>query len=94
MKRVIDKFLTTGSVRCKSDEDILQRRPAAVRDAEKVEAVVGLVSARPTISTREIEENSGVPRTTAQRILKHYRYKPYKIHCHQSGAFSLGSGEP
>lgn len=84
MKRVIDKFLKTGSVRCKSDDDNnLERGPAAVRDPEKVEAVIGLVSARPTISSREIEENSGVPRTTAQRILRHYRYKSYKIQCHQ-----------
>lgn len=45
--------------------------------------VLAYVEAHPTTSVREIENECGVNRETARRILKKHEFKPYKYHCHQ-----------
>lgn len=66
-------------MRVKADEEEHQRNPMP----ENVEAVIGLVNARPSISLSEIKDESGISPATAHRILKDSKYKSYKIKCHQ-----------
>lgn len=41
--------------------------------------VLGYIEATPSSSCRKIEKEIGVPKTDAQRILKEYKYHPYKF---------------
>ena len=50
-----------------------------VRNEAVEVAVLGEVSMNPTLSTRKMSEVTGISRTSIQRILKHYKWHPYKI---------------
>lgn len=52
-------------------------------DEETQVIVLNQVRENPKVSTREIENNTGIPRTSAHRILKKHRYHPYKVHISQ-----------
>lgn len=52
----------------------------AIEGRDEVEAeVIGAVLENPEISTREITVTKGVSKSRSQRILKKYKYKPYKV---------------
>lgn len=46
---------------------------------ERIFNVIGSVTENPNISSREITANVGVAKSTALRILKKHRYRPYKV---------------
>lgn len=49
------------------------------RDDPRFLAVLAMVAINPHISLREIEDELGIPRSTAQRILQLHRFHPYHI---------------
>lgn len=53
------------------------------RNDPRVLVVLAMVNLDPHISTRQIQEQSGIPRETARRILKVHRFHPYHITLHQ-----------
>ena len=48
-------------------------------DPDKENIFLGCVQEEPT-SVREIERNTGIPKSSAQVILRKHRYHPYKFH--------------
>ena len=46
-------------------------------DPDKENIVLGCVQEEPTTSVREIERNTGIPKSSAQVILRKHRYHPY-----------------
>lgn len=50
---------------------------------ERLVTILALVHLNPHVSLREIEKN-GIPRSTAQRLLKVVKYHPYHISMHQA----------
>lgn len=58
-------------------------RAARIVPPEVENLVLNEVRENPEVSTREIEANTHVPKTTAHRILKRQQYHPYKIYINQ-----------
>lgn len=56
-----------------------QRNNVPQRDDPQVLAVLGMIAIDPHISTREIETQLGIPKSTAHRILRVHRFHPYHI---------------
>jgi len=71
---LIAKFRQTGSVANKK-----RNMENPVRNEATEVAVLGEIVMNPTLSTRKLSDETGVPRTTVQRILKHNKWHPYKI---------------
>lgn len=46
---------------------------------EVIEEVIGIVSANPSISSREIQAETGIKRSRALKILKKHKFRPYAI---------------
>lgn len=78
-RRVVDKFNRTGSVRLKSDDPI----PEINVNEDRTEIVLAAVAADPKTSLSKIEADTGVPKTTAFRILHSQKFKAYKLQRHQ-----------
>lgn len=72
---LVRKFRETGSVGNKKRNN---ERP--VRNEAVEVAVLGHVALDHRLSTRQLASVSGVSRGSVQRILKHYKFHPYKIH--------------
>ncbi|XP_066149124.1 uncharacterized protein [Euwallacea fornicatus] len=73
--QLVAKFRETGSVTNKK-----RNIKNPVRNEAVQVAVPGQVSMDPTLSTRKLSDVTGVSRTTVQKILKHNKWNPYKIH--------------
>ena len=71
---LVAKFRQTGSV---ANKKRIIENP--VRNEAVEVAVLGQVSMNPTLSTRKMSDVTGIMRTTLRRILKHYKWHPYKI---------------
>lgn len=74
---LVRKFQSTGSVANKK-RDAVQNRP--VRNEAVEVGILGQVVADPTLSTRKLEVLTQISRTSIWRILKAYKFHPYKIH--------------
>lgn len=71
---LVQKFRETGSVENKKRQAVNPVRNEAIEVA-----VLGHVEAEHCVSTRKLSEISGVSRASCQRILKAYKYHPYKL---------------
>lgn len=60
-----------------------QNEPQFIVSEETEVNVLAIVAADPTISLRQIEEQTGVNRETARRVLKKYKFRSYKYQIHQ-----------
>jgi hypothetical protein len=69
-----DVLLQTGSVLSKNRD-----RSKSVRSEENTVAVVGYFAADPRISTRRATNVLDISRTTIRRILKDFKFHPYKL---------------
>lgn len=78
-KSIIDKFNSTGSVRVKADDEV----PQPHLNQEKTEMVLAAVAVNPKTSLSKIEEETGISRSTACRILRKEKFRPYKVQNHQ-----------
>ena len=74
VRELVAKFRETGSV-CNKKRQF--ENP--VLDEPMEIAVLGQVAVDRTLSTRQLANVSGVSRTSVQRILKKYKFHPYKI---------------
>lgn len=77
--RLASNLATSGSFYRK--RTVFKRKNAT--DEEHTVAVLGRVVVDPHISIRNIEQESGISRSSIQRILKIAKFKPFKIHLHQ-----------
>ncbi|KAJ8896295.1 hypothetical protein PR048_001639 [Dryococelus australis] len=46
-------------------------------------AILAAVAVNPHVSTRQLEADIGIPKTSAHRILKRHTFHPYNVHLHQ-----------
>lgn len=61
-----------------SGKPILPRQRPAQRD-ENLIAVLAYINVNPHVSIRVLEEELGISKSTIHRILKKFKYRPYKI---------------
>lgn len=59
-----------------------RRRPIATDD--NVINILAYIQVNPHISTRSLQQELGISKSTVQRVLKHYKCHPFKIHLTQS----------
>lgn len=74
VRELVAKFRETGSVHNKKRNI----ENAGFHEAMEI-AVLGEVAMDSTLSTRQLAIATGVPRTSVQRVLKKYKFHPYKI---------------
>lgn len=67
--RIAHRLRTTGSIHSQP----LQRRRKTVCTEDNIINVLAYIQTNPHVSTRKIEKNLGVSRTTTRRILKQHR---------------------
>lgn len=60
-----------------------QRRKTGPREAIAV-GVRAIVAQDPHISTRQIQREHGVPRSTVSRVLRYFKFHPYHLHLTQA----------
>lgn len=81
VSRILNKFKETGSVNNQMDK--CGRRPSATGD-DVATAVLGQLINSPKKSIRKLSQQTGVSRTSIQRILKTHKFHPYKVQLTQS----------
>lgn len=61
-----------------------QRNRRSTRTDEAAEVtVLASVAMNPHVSTRQLEHEIGIPKTSVHRILTRHRFHPYHVHLHQ-----------
>jgi len=79
-KRLANRTRTKGKLLPTHNKNAQIRRP--VRQ-EKSEGILAAVLVDPHVSTRQLERESGVSRSTIGRILKENSFHPYHVELHQ-----------
>lgn len=77
--RCVQRFQRTGNV----EFDRTKIRHGRAERPEHV-LVLAAVTAKPSISLREIEHQGGPPKSTSGRILKRHHYRSYHVNVHQA----------
>lgn len=75
----VEKKMRTGSFPGKTK----QVHPMPTRTEENRINVLAYTGAYPHISVRALSVETGISKSTVQRILSEYKYHPFKIHLHQ-----------
>lgn len=76
--RLTSRLRETGSLNPRP-----RHRPRTRTDECAEVAVLATIAVNPHISTRQIEREVGVSKSSAQRILKRHKFHPYHVHLHQ-----------
>jgi len=79
ISKLLARFETTGSV---CEKKHTGRRKSATA-AANTDALCAAVEVNPKLSIRSIAMDSGISKTSIQRVLKREHYHPYKLQCHQ-----------
>lgn len=74
----VNQFITNGTVQVPK-----RTRPKTTTHQENEINIIAAVTHNPHISTRELERDSGISRTSILRILKVQKFHPYHIHLNQ-----------
>lgn len=78
-ERIKQIFHNNGDIKYK----ILQKRKCITENEENEYSVIGSLIENPHSSQRKISRDCGISRSSVQRILKKYKYYPYRIQLHQ-----------